>query len=135
MNSRLFVCASFILKRAVVGLYSIVMLGLPLSVVAQSVAPQDSGSILSQVEFDKGLALAKGKVCLGCHQIDSKRVGPAFQQIAQRHADAQGSLDYLANAIRQGGRGRWGAVPMPAQPQVSESESRQLAHWILTLKP
>ena len=118
-----------------IGLWSIVMLGVPSSLVAQSVSPQDSASIVSQVELDKGMALAKGKACLGCHQIDSKRVGPAFQQIAQRHADAPGNLDYLAGAIRQGGRGRWGAVPMPAQSQVSESESRQLAQWILSLKP
>lgn len=114
---------------------SIVMFGLLSSAVAQTVAPQEAGPIVSQAEFDKGLALAKGKNCLGCHQLDSKRVGPAFQQIAQRHGDAKGNLDYLANAIRQGGRGRWGAVPMPAQPQVSESESRQLAQWILSIKP
>lgn len=135
MNVRLIVYASLVQKWAMMGLCLIVLVGLQSSVVAQSVATQQSGSDASQVEFDKGFALAKGKTCLGCHQIDTKRVGPAFQQIAQRHADATGSLDYLANAIRQGGRGRWGAVPMPAQPQVSESESRQLAQWILSLKP
>ncbi len=85
--------------------------------------------------MDKGLGLAKSKLCLGCHQIDSKRVGPAFQQIAERHAQTAGNLEYLAGAIRQGGRGRWGAVPMPAQPQVSESNSIELAQWILSLKP
>jgi len=102
---------------------------------AQQVTPQSSVQSRSQVELDKGLALAKAKSCLGCHQIDSKRVGPAFQQIAQRHGDTPGSQEYLAAAIRQGGRGRWGAVPMPAQPQVSELESMQIAQWILSLKP
>ena len=94
-----------------------------------------SGQSVSRDDLDKGLGLAKSKTCLGCHQIDAKRVGPSFQQVAQRHADTPGDLDYLIGAIRQGGRGRWGAVPMPAQPQVSESESRLLAQWILSLKP
>ena len=105
------------------------------SVFAQPDIPPVSGQSVSQVDLDKGLALAKSKTCLGCHQIDAKRVGPAFQQIAQRHVNTPGALDYLTGAIRQGGRGRWGAVPMPAQPQVSETESRLLAQWILSLKP
>jgi cytochrome c len=88
-----------------------------------------------QAEIDKGLSLAKSRQCLGCHQIDAKRVGPAFIQVALRHGDSAGSLEYIAGAIRQGGRGRWGAIPMPAQPQVSESESQLLAQWILSLKP
>jgi cytochrome c len=78
--------------------------------------------------------LARKKTCLGCHQVDSKRVGPSFQAVAQRHAAQSGSLEYLASAIRQGGRGRWGAVPMPAQPQVNQQDALQLAQWILTLR-
>jgi len=84
--------------------------------------------------FDAGLELARKKTCLGCHQVDSKRVGPSFQAVAQRHAAQSGSLEYLASAIRQGGRGRWGAVPMPAQPQVNQQDALQLAQWILTLR-
>ena len=78
--------------------------------------------------------MARKKNCLGCHQVDSKRVGPSLQAIGQRHAAQAGSLEYLANAIRQGGRGRWGAVPMPAQPQVNQQDALQLAQWILTLR-
>jgi cytochrome c len=28
----------------------------------------------------------------------------------------------------------WGAIPMPANPQVKEAEAKQLAVWILGLK-
>ncbi len=97
------------------------------SQVTSAVEPQASVSV--------GSDLIKTKTCLGCHQLDSKRVGPAFIQIAERHAHTQGALDYLAGAIRQGGRGRWGAVPMPAQPQVSDEQAHQIALWILSLKP
>jgi cytochrome c len=40
----------------------------------------------------------------------------------------------LAVKIREGGGGVWGAVPMPANPQVSEAEAKKLAAWILSLK-
>jgi len=86
------------------------------------------------LSFDAGLEMARKKNCLGCHQLDSKRVGPSFQAIAQRHTAQPGSLDYLAGAIRQGGRGRWGAVPMPAQPHVNQQDALQLAQWIITLR-
>lgn len=102
------------------------------SIQAESVAQSKPST---QAELDKGLSLAKSRQCLGCHQIDTKRVGPAFVQVALRHGDSAGSLEYIAGAIRQGGRGRWGAIPMPAQPQVSESESQLLSQWILSLKP
>jgi cytochrome c len=28
----------------------------------------------------------------------------------------------------------WGAVPMPANPQVTPAEAKQLAAWVLTVK-
>jgi len=40
----------------------------------------------------------------------------------------------LATKIRQGGGGVWGAIPMPANPQVNEAEGKKLAAWILGLK-
>lgn len=92
-------------------------------------------SCASQPGSSEMLAFAKSKACLGCHQVDARRVGPSFTLIADRHAGQQGAEEYLASAIRQGGRGRWGAVPMPAQPQVSEADAKRLAQWILTFKP
>ena len=81
-----------------------------------------------------GLALATTKTCLSCHQLEVKRVGPAFQAVAQRYAEQPQAQEYLANAIRNGGRGRWGAVPMPGQPQVNQQEALQLAQWIISLR-
>ena len=78
-------------------------------------------------------AAVKANNCVACHQIDHKRVGPAFQQIADRFAGAPGAASYLASAIRTGSRGNWGSVPMPAQRQVSEEQAQAIAEWILTL--
>jgi cytochrome c len=82
-----------------------------------------------------GADLAKARNCLACHQVDAKRVGPSFTLIAERYAGQPSVQDYLADTIRSGGRGRWGAVPMPAQPQVSPADARAIADWILSLTP
>lgn len=83
-----------------------------------------------------GQSLAQAKACMGCHQVDAKRVGPPLQEIAQRYGgqDESVALAYLATAVREGGRGRWGAIPMPAQPHVSPEESEEIARWILSLR-
>jgi cytochrome c len=82
--------------------------------------------------FEEGLALAKARACLGCHQVDNKRVGPSFRAIAQRRANQEDAVSYLVQVIRKGGRGQWGAVPMPGQ-SVSEQDAEKLAQWIISL--
>jgi len=80
-------------------------------------------------------SLARTHLCLACHQPDRQLVGPSFLAIAQRYAGTEGALDYLAASIRDGGQGRWGALTMPRQPQVSLEDARKLAQWLLELVP
>ncbi|CUJ32598.1 Cytochrome c552 [Achromobacter xylosoxidans] len=83
-----------------------------------------------------GLDLANSKACMACHQVDVKRVGPPLASVAERYAgQGDAMVDYLAGKIRSGGRGAWGAVPMPAQTHVSPEDARLLAEWILSLAP
>ena len=79
-------------------------------------------------------ALAGSKNCLSCHAMEKKLVGPAYKDIAQKYAGQKDAAAKLASKIMKGGSGVWGAVPMPANTQVSEAEARMLATWILTLK-
>lgn len=78
--------------------------------------------------------LARQKLCLGCHQVDRKLVGPAFKDVAARYAGQKDAAPRLAERIIHGGSGAWGAVPMPANPKVSAEEARQLTAWILSLR-
>jgi len=98
-----------------------------------------SGPVLAtsdaSISFDQGKALAKKNVCLGCHQVDAKRVGPGFTQVAERYRGQPGAAAYLVQIIHKGGRGKWGAIPMPAQNQVSDGQAKALAQWILALEP
>lgn len=78
-------------------------------------------------------ALAQKKNCMACHQVASKVVGPAYKDIAKKYA-GQNVQATLATKVVQGGSGVWGAIPMPANPQVSAAEADQLVKWILSLK-
>ena len=73
--------------------------------------------------------------CLSCHQIDRKRVGPPFKEIAQRYAagPAKETQAYLQRQIQQGSRGNWGAIPMPAQNRISAEQAQAIAAWLLSL--
>lgn len=92
--------------------------------------PSDGAAASTQATVE---ALLRSKTCLGCHQVDSSRVGPPFTAVAQRYGSQPGAEDYLAQSIRSGGRYRWGKLSMAAQPQVSPDEAHQIAAWILSL--
>lgn len=79
-------------------------------------------------------ALAKSKNCLACHAVDKKLVGPSYKDVAAKYAGNAKAADMLAAKIMKGGSGVWGAVPMPANPQVNEAEAKKLAAWVLSLK-
>lgn len=89
---------------------------------------------VAQAASLSGLDLAKASQCMACHQVDTKRVGPPFRAVAQRFSSQPDASDYLARVIRQGSRGQWGAIPMPAQNQVSAFDAQRLAQWILSLQ-
>jgi cytochrome c len=77
---------------------------------------------------------AQKKNCMACHQIDKKVLGPAFKDIAAKYAGQADAVDKLTAKVVKGGTGVWGNIPMPANPQVTEAEAKQLVGWILTLK-
>ena len=79
-------------------------------------------------------ALAKSKNCLSCHAMDKKLVGPSYKDIAKKYAGDAKAVDMLATKIQKGGAGVWGAIPMPANPQVSDAEAKKLSAWILGMK-
>lgn len=76
--------------------------------------------------------LAQKNACLACHAVDKKMVGPAYQDIAKKYAGQKDAENALASSIKAGGAGKWGPVPMPPQPGLSEADAKTLATWILT---
>ncbi len=78
--------------------------------------------------------LAGTKNCLACHAVGTTVVGPSFKDVAKKYAGDKEAPAALAAKIIAGGGGVWGAVPMPANPQVSPAEAKNLTAWILGLK-
>ena len=74
------------------------------------------------------------KNCLACHQIDKRKYGPNFKEVAAKYADQKGAAEMLAKKIRRGGTGVWGQDVMPPQSQVSATDARALANYVLSLK-
>lgn len=60
-----------------------------------------------------------------------KLVGPAYQEVAKKTAGDKDAVAKLTAAIRSGGSGKYGPVPMPAQPNLSEADAKTLAEWTL----
>jgi len=77
------------------------------------------------------LELAQKNACMACHAVDKKVVGPAFQDVAKKYAGQKDALALVSESIRKGGSGKWGPVPMPAQPALSEADLKALATWVL----
>ena len=78
-------------------------------------------------------ALAKSKNCFACHAVDKKVVGPSYKDVAAKFADDPGAVDMLADRIKNGSSGVWGAVPMPPN-NVTDEEAKQLAEWVMSMK-
>lgn len=76
------------------------------------------------------LELAKKHSCVACHAVDKKVVGPAYQDVAKKYAGQKDAVAALSESIRKGGSGKWGPVPMPAQPGPSDADVKALATWI-----
>jgi cytochrome c len=78
--------------------------------------------------------LAQKKNCMACHAVDKKLIGPGYKEVAAKYAGQKDAADKLAQKIVKGGSGVWGQVPMPANPQVTEAEAKQLAAWVMSVK-
>jgi len=93
-----------------------------------------SGAALAQ-NAAAAKALASKSACLACHAVDKKLVGPAFKDVAAKHAGQADALEKVSARIKSGGSGMYGPVPMPAQAQLKDDELKLLAGWILAGAP
>ena len=80
---------------------------------------------------EASLALAQKYSCVACHQPAVKVVGPSWKDIGAKYGEGKGTAAQLAASIKSGSSGKWGAMPMPAQPQVPDADLQSLAQWLL----
>ncbi len=73
--------------------------------------------------------------CLACHQIDKRKYGPQFYEVAEKYRGDSSALEKLAAKIKAGGTGVWGEDMMPPQPHVSDANAKIMAELIMALTP
>ena len=76
-------------------------------------------------------AMMKTSGCSVCHSVEKKIVGPAYKDVA---AKRKGEQDALEHAVRNGSKGVYGPIPMPANPatKIADADLHDLVAWILT---
>ena len=87
----------------------------------------------TQAPSTKGPAvLFKNENCSACHAPNAKLVGPSIADVAAKYKGQSGAQEKLMAKVKSGGAGVWGAIPMPAQAQLSEEDRAILVRWMLT---
>ena len=74
-----------------------------------------------------GADLAKSKNCMGCHELDKKKVGPAFKGVAAKYKDNKEAEDKLVGALKEG-KGH------PMKVAATDAELKTLVQYVLSQK-
>ncbi len=80
---------------------------------------------------DAAEALAQKSGCLACHSVDKKVVGPSYKDVAAKYKGDKSAEAKLVAKVKAGGSGVWGAIPMPANAQISDDDIKTLVKWVL----
>ena len=75
-------------------------------------------------------ALAKEKGCLGCHAVDTKKMGPAFKDVS---AKLKGKADAEATIVGMLKSGKAPSGKAHPVAKASDDEVKALAKWVLSL--
>jgi len=84
-----------------------------------------------ETEKKTPLKIAESSGCLACHAVNSKLVGPAYVQVAEKYRGEDASGKLIAK-IRSGGAGVWGEIEMPAQADIKDEDLKILVAWVLS---
>ena len=81
----------------------------------------------SVANAQSGADLAKAKNCMGCHDIDKKKVGPAFKDIAAKYKDNKEAEAKLVGELKDG-KGH------PVKVAATDAELKALVQFVLSQK-
>ena len=74
-----------------------------------------------------GPDLAKSKNCMGCHDLEKKKMGPAFKDIAAKYSGNKEAEAKLVTAL-QTGKGH------PSKVAATDAELKTLVQYVLSVK-
>jgi len=99
--------------------------------------PAAANDITANPDYQKGLALIGQSDCLTCHKISEKLTGPSYQDVANKYENTPENVTTLAKTIIagvEGGKGKWGQLPMTAHPNLSQADAEQMVKYVLLLR-
>lgn len=76
--------------------------------------------------------LLKNNNCLFCHQLEGKKAGPGFVDIAKKYKNDAAASAKLEAKILNGSVGTWGTMPMPAMNKIKPADIKLMATYILS---
>ncbi len=89
---------------------------------------------ISKADIEKGKSLLSQSDCMACHQIQTKTVGPAYNDVADKYESTPVNINKLAQKVIKGGTGVWGQIPMAPHPTLKEADAKKMVAYILSLK-
>jgi cytochrome c len=79
--------------------------------------------VTGTAQADSGEDLAKSSGCLGCHAVDTKKVGPAYKDVAKKFKGK--SRAEVVTAMK--------AASVHASVKVSDKDLGEIVEWIQKL--
>lgn len=111
------------------------MRAMPTFVLAVGLLAAGATTAHAQTDAQMAMALAEKNLCLSCHKVEGRLVGPAYREVAAKYSGDPGAFDRLAAKVAKGGKGVWGTVAMPPNKDISEADIRTIVTWVLSLAP
>ena len=71
--------------------------------------------------------MLKSKGCLGCHDMDKKKVGPSYKDVAAKYKGDAGASAKIVGELKEG-KGH------PVKVKASDEELKTLADFVLSTK-
>lgn len=84
---------------------------------------------------EPGLALMKQSDCFNCHAVETKVVGPAFLEVANKYRGQAGALDASVQRVIRGSSRVWSEVPMLPHEAFTTDQVQLMVRWVFGLEP
>ncbi len=119
---------------AITGLF----MGSAMAAAPEGNQPEPKVAAAATTESVQELMQSKGYLCMTCHQVEVKVVGPSYKDVAAKYKGAdQATKDRLAKQAKEGKMTdlAWGEVPMPPNPSLTAEDAKVIIEWVLSLAP
>jgi cytochrome c551/c552 len=105
----------------------------PQATAPAAAAPAAKSGVLTR---DEAMALAAKGNCVACHKIETRLVGPAWQDVGAKYKGDPNAVATIASHIKSGGSFGWkfGVMPPRGSSQISDADVESLAKFIASLK-